>query len=48
MLTSKLIEAGKMTLDGIITHEFPLDNINDGIDLVRNSKAGRVLISMNT
>jgi len=41
-----LVRAGKMTLDGIITHEFPLDEINDAIDLVRSSSAGRVLINM--
>lgn len=30
----------------IVTHRFPLERINDGIDLVRHGKAGRVLIEM--
>ncbi len=37
------------TLDGyekIITHRIPLDQINDGIQLMRDGKAGRVLIEM--
>jgi len=42
-----LIQAGKMTLDGIITHEFGLNEINDAIELVRNGKTGRVLVVMD-
>ncbi len=37
------------TFDGyekIITHRIPLDQINDGIQLMRDGKAGRVLIEM--
>ncbi len=37
------------TLEGyekIITHRIPLDQINDGIQLMRDGKAGRVLIEM--
>ena len=33
--------------DGIITHEFPLDRINDALDLVRSGTAGRVLLRVN-
>ncbi len=40
-----LIRAGKMTLDGIITHEFNLDEINDSIELFRSGRAGRILIN---
>lgn len=42
----KLIRAGKMTLDGIITHEFSLDEINEAIELVRGGETGRVSIAM--
>jgi S-(hydroxymethyl)glutathione dehydrogenase/alcohol dehydrogenase len=42
-----LIRAGKMTLDGLITHEFPLAQINDAIALVKRGEAGRVLLSMD-
>ena len=41
-----LIEAGKMSLDGLITHEFKLDDINEAIDLFRSGKAGRILVKM--
>ena len=42
----RLIKAGKMTLEGLVTHEFDLDHINDAIDLVKSGKAGRVIIKM--
>ena len=32
--------AGKLSFDGIITHEFPLDAINTALDLVRSGAAG--------
>lgn len=40
----KLNEAGKLRLDGLITHEFELDKINDALDVVRSGKGGRVLV----
>lgn len=40
----RLHQAGLLNLDGIITHRIPLSDINQGIDLVRNGQAGRVLI----
>lgn len=43
----RLIQAGKMTLEEIITHEFGLDEINEAIELVRSGKAGRVLVAMD-
>jgi S-(hydroxymethyl)glutathione dehydrogenase/alcohol dehydrogenase len=43
----RLMERGRMSLDGIITHEFSLDKINDAIALVRGGQAGRVVIKMN-
>jgi S-(hydroxymethyl)glutathione dehydrogenase/alcohol dehydrogenase len=42
----RLNRSGRVSFDGIITHEFPLDNINDGLDLVRSGNAGRVLIDV--
>jgi Zn-dependent alcohol dehydrogenase len=33
-------------LTGTISHKLPLEQINDGIDLVRNGLAGRVMISL--
>ena len=43
----KLIGAGKMTLDGIVTHEFSLDKVNEAIEIVRSGDAGRVLLNMS-
>ena len=42
-----LIKAGRISFDGIITHEFPLDRINDALDLVRSGTAGRVLLRVS-
>ncbi len=42
----RLQEAGRLDLDGIVTHEFGLDEINTALDLVRSGAAGRVLISV--
>jgi S-(hydroxymethyl)glutathione dehydrogenase/alcohol dehydrogenase len=42
----RLSDAGRLSLDGIITHEFSLDEINDAIDVVRKGTAGRVLLSL--
>lgn len=41
-----LCNCGKMSLDGLITHEFGLDNINEAIDIVRQGDAGRVVLKM--
>jgi len=40
----RLVEAGRLSFEGIITDEFALDDINAAFDLVRSGKAGRVLI----
>lgn len=37
---------GKLKLDSLITHRLSLDDINEGMDLVRSGEAGRVLIEM--
>jgi S-(hydroxymethyl)glutathione dehydrogenase/alcohol dehydrogenase len=42
----RLTEAGRLSLAGIITHEFKLDEINKALDLVRSGNAGRVLINI--
>ena len=42
----RLMEAGKMTLEGLITHEFSLDEINAALDLFRSGDAGRMLIHL--
>lgn len=42
----RLMDAGKMTLDGLITHEFALDEINDALKLFRSGGAGRIVIKM--
>jgi S-(hydroxymethyl)glutathione dehydrogenase/alcohol dehydrogenase len=42
----RLQQAGRLNLDGLVTHEFGLDQINDALDLVRSGEAGRVLVSM--
>ncbi len=40
-------KAGAFFVDhGLITHRFPLDGINEAIELVKNGEAGRVLIEM--
>lgn len=43
----RLVQAGKFKLDGLITHEFPLEQINEAISLVRAGDAGRVLVTMS-
>jgi S-(hydroxymethyl)glutathione dehydrogenase/alcohol dehydrogenase len=42
----RLYSAGKMKLDGLITHEFSLDRINQAIEIMRDGEAGRVLLVM--
>jgi S-(hydroxymethyl)glutathione dehydrogenase/alcohol dehydrogenase len=42
----RLNAAGRMSFDGLITHEFTLDRINDAFDVVRSGEAGRVLVKV--
>jgi Zn-dependent alcohol dehydrogenases, class III len=42
----RLVQAGKVRLSGLITHEFPLAKINDAIRMVREGEAGRVIVDM--
>jgi S-(hydroxymethyl)glutathione dehydrogenase/alcohol dehydrogenase len=43
----RLMRAGKMSLDGLVTHEFTLDRVNEAIATVRRGEAGRVLLKMD-
>jgi S-(hydroxymethyl)glutathione dehydrogenase/alcohol dehydrogenase len=40
----RLADAGKLSYDGIITDEFPLEAINDALDLMRSGRSGRILL----
>lgn len=40
-------QAGRFSIDGIVSHRFPLEKINEALDCVRNGQAGRVMIQMN-
>jgi Zn-dependent alcohol dehydrogenase len=41
-----LYKAGKLRLDGVVTHRFSLDDINQAFDLLRTGDAGRIMINM--
>ncbi len=41
-----LMKRGKMTLDGLITDEFSLDQINVALDKIRSGQSGRVVIKL--
>lgn len=43
----RLVQAGKLRLDGLITHEFTLSQVNDAIQLTRSGQAGRVILKMD-
>jgi S-(hydroxymethyl)glutathione dehydrogenase / alcohol dehydrogenase len=42
----RLIKAGMMNMDGIITHELNLEEVNEAINIVRSGEAGRVILNM--
>lgn len=42
----RLVEQGKMKLDGLFTHEYSLDQINEAIRMLCSGETGRVLIRM--
>ena len=42
----RLMAAGKIDFDGLITHEVSPENINKAIDIFRSGAAGRVILSM--
>jgi S-(hydroxymethyl)glutathione dehydrogenase/alcohol dehydrogenase len=39
--------AGRLGFEGMITHEFPLERINDALDLMRTGRSGRILLSVS-
>jgi S-(hydroxymethyl)glutathione dehydrogenase/alcohol dehydrogenase len=42
----RLAAAGRIKYDGIVTHEFALDDINEAIELMRSGKSGRILLNL--
>ena len=42
----RLMKSGKMILDGLITHEFKLDQINEALDLFRSGTAGKIILKI--
>jgi S-(hydroxymethyl)glutathione dehydrogenase / alcohol dehydrogenase len=44
---SRLYRAGRLDLGSIITHRFPLEKVNEAIDLVRSGECGRVMLDMH-
>jgi S-(hydroxymethyl)glutathione dehydrogenase / alcohol dehydrogenase len=43
----RLVHAGLFSLDGLITHEFKLKDINEAIKLMKSGTSGRILIAMD-
>ena len=43
----RLMQAGKLSLAGLVTHEFKLEQINEAIAVMRSAEAGRVLVAMD-
>jgi S-(hydroxymethyl)glutathione dehydrogenase / alcohol dehydrogenase len=43
----RLVQAGRISFAGIITHEFPLEDVNEALNVVRSGAAGRVLLNVN-
>jgi len=43
----KLLSAKKINLNGFITHEYSLDEINDAISTLKKGQAGRIVIKMD-
>ncbi len=43
---ARLVTQGKMKLEGLFTHEFTLDQINEAIRLFKSGAAARILITM--
>jgi S-(hydroxymethyl)glutathione dehydrogenase / alcohol dehydrogenase len=44
----RLNRAGRLSFDGLITHEFSLDQINEALDLIRSGAAGRVVLNIGS
>ena len=42
----RLMNAGRLNFDGLITHEFSLDSINEAMQIFRSGEAGRIVLNM--
>jgi S-(hydroxymethyl)glutathione dehydrogenase / alcohol dehydrogenase len=42
----RLNKVGRLPFEGLITHAFPLDEVNAALDMVRSGTAGRVLLEI--
>jgi S-(hydroxymethyl)glutathione dehydrogenase/alcohol dehydrogenase len=42
----KLYQAGKLKLDELITHRFPLSEINQAVELMKTGLSGRIIVEM--
>ena len=45
--TIRILESGILPMDKIITHTFPLEQVNDAIEVARNGEGGKVVILPN-
>jgi len=43
-----LVRTGSMRLDGLVTHTFPLEQVNEAITALRSGEAARVLLDMGS
>jgi S-(hydroxymethyl)glutathione dehydrogenase/alcohol dehydrogenase len=43
---TRLVQAGKLKLDGLTTHELRLNQVNEAIELVKQGRAGRVVLNL--
>jgi len=43
----QLWKRGRLTLEGMITHQFPLGQVNEALAAIRKGQTGRVLIAMD-
>lgn len=43
----RLFDAGKLNVDGLVTHRYKLDEINVALDEIRAGRTGRVMIEMD-
>jgi S-(hydroxymethyl)glutathione dehydrogenase/alcohol dehydrogenase len=44
----RLVRAGRLSFDGIITDEYPLDEINSALDKMRSGRSGRILLHIGS
>jgi S-(hydroxymethyl)glutathione dehydrogenase / alcohol dehydrogenase len=44
----RLVKAGRLSFDGIVTDEYPLDEINSALDKMRTGCSGRILLRIGS